>query len=171
MSACKCRWCQANITTKVATMDVIDGKKMFFCNEEHRDEFLKKRQAEQERKEKAEQLKDKFYTLFCDILGVKGITNTALWKEKSEINKVYSDDVIIAYIEENKDYLRNAVSRLHGNEYGKIRYVSVVLRNKLGDYKPKVEEKPRPKMTMTFYEPAQTHNNRRRSLSDLEDEL
>ena len=107
----------------------------------------------------------------CEIIGRKEIINGILWKEWQIWNKVADNEKIGCYLEENKDYLRDVISRLENVEFNRIRYLSAILKNILGDNKPKVEEKPRPKITMTFYEPAQTHNNRRRSLSDLEDEL
>lgn len=132
----KCRACGAELDTatafKLIEHDTNDKEKRFYyCS---RDEYLEY----EEEKRKAWDNKNKFYQLFCNILGVSGITNTALWKEKAEINKVFSDEVIIGYLEENKDWITNTVGRLDGNIYGKIRYVGTILRNKLGDYNPKV---------------------------------
>ena len=173
--ACKCRYCQKNITTDIAHLEHIKGKKAYFCNKEHYIKFLEDADADAKNKEKNKQIQDKFYNLMCEILGVNGITNTALWKEKTEINKVFSDDVIVAYLDENKGWMTTSVSKLSGGIYGKIRYVSVILRNKLGDYKPQIvvaeTEKPKVVVDNTFYEPTQTRNNKRRSLVDLEDEL
>lgn len=140
MGAAKCRYCQTSLKVKEAYKEIIDGKSAYFCNEEHFDLYMKKLESEREQKEYSKQLQDKFYKLFCDILGVNGITNTALWKEKAEINKVFTDELIIAYLEEHKEYLTNAVCKLSGGIYGKIRYVSVVLRNSLGDYRPNVKK-------------------------------
>ena len=172
---CKCRQCQTNLNTQEAYKIVINNRNAYFCNEEHYELFVKKSEEEQKKKTIEKQTQDKFYNLFCEILGVNGITNTALWKEKAEINKVFSDETIISYLEENKDWITSAVSRLSGGEYGKIRYVSVILRNKLGDYKQnvviKATEKPKVKVDETFYEAAQTTRNKRRSLLDLEDEI
>jgi hypothetical protein len=54
-------------------------------------------------------------------------------------------------------------------------YLSAILKNKLGDYKPKVvekqQEKPKIQVDTTFYEPISTSNNKRRSLEDLEDDF
>ena len=175
MAACKCRRCQTNLNTKDAYKATINNKSAYFCDEEHYNAFIEAAEIEAKKKEQNKQLQDKFYNLMCEILGVNGITNTALWKEKTEINKVFSDEVIVAYLEENKDWMTTSVSKLSGGIYGKIRYVSVILRNKLGDYRPRVVvmEVDRPKVIVsnTFYEPMQTNNNKRRSLADLEDEF
>lgn len=172
---CKCRQCQTNLNTQTAYKTTINSKNAYFCNEDHYKKFMQEDENKKKKQEHEAQTKQKFYDLFCEILDVKGITNTALWKEKNEINKVFSDEVIISYLEENKDWIITSVSRLSGGEYGKIRYVSVILRNKLGDYKPKVvikeTEKPKVKVDETFYEAAPTTRNKRRSLADLEDEF
>lgn len=171
MAACKCRQCQTRLTTAVAYMAYAGKNKFYFCNEEHYNQFL---HAEEEKKNKQvqeQQTRQRFYQLFCDILGVKGITNTALWKEKTEINKVFSDEVIISFLEENKEWITTSVSRLSGGEYGKIRYVGVILRNKLGDYKPKVvmKEVVTPKIQDEHYE-TKFKLKQRRGLEDLEDD-
>ena len=172
---CKCRYCQTNITTDIAHLAYIKNKKAYFCNEEHYNYFIKVAEVEAKNKERSEQLRDKFYNLMCEILGVTGITNTALWKEKTEINNVFSDEIIVSYLEENKNWMITSVSKLSGGIYGKIRYISVILRNKLGDYKPRISaietEKPKIVVDNTFYEPTQTNNKKRRSLADLEDDF
>lgn len=172
---CKCRYCGANLTTKIALLQYLGDKKAYFCNQEHYEKYVQKTETEHQQKAKKKELHDRVCELFSEILGVKKITNTALFKEKAELNEVYSDEVIISYLEENKDWITTSVGRLSGGIYGKIRYVSVILRNKLGDYKPKVvvKETPKPKTIVdtTFYEPMQTNNNKRRSLVDLEDDF
>ncbi len=175
MASCKCRNCQANLSTKNAYKATINNKSAYFCNEEHYCQFVKDAEMEAKKKEQSKQLQDKFYNLMCEILGVTGITNTALWKEKTEINKVFSDEIIVSYLDENKSWITTSVSKLSGSIYGKIRYISVILRNKLGDYTPNVvvkeTEKPKIVVDNSFYEPMQTKNNKRRSLADLEDEF
>lgn len=175
MASCKCRYCQEKLTTTIAYMEYVKDKKFYFCNEQHYEKYIK--QAEDALKQKArdDELKNKFYNLMCEILGVKGITNTALWKERTEINKVFSDEVIVTYLEENKDWMAASVGKLNGGEYGKIRYVSVILRNKLGDYKSKVIAKKdsvkimAPKIQDEHYE-TKFKLKQRRGLEDLEDD-
>ena len=169
--ACKCRYCQKNITTDTAHLEHIKDKKVYFCNKEHYIKFLEMAEKDAKNKEKNKQLQDKFYNLMCEILGVDGITNTALWKEKTEINKVFSDDVITSYLDENKSWMTTSVSKLNGGVYGKIRYVSVILRNKLGDYKPKVvvTETVATKIQDEHYE-TKFKLKQRRGFEDLEDD-
>lgn len=176
MAACKCRYCQSSLKTTNAHMEYISGKKAYFCSEEHYNKFQQVESEKKKKQEREAQTKQKFYELFCEILGVNGITNTALWKEKTDINKVFSDEVIISYLEENKDWITASVGKLSGGEYGKIRYVSVILRNKLGDYRPNTVAKETVVTTVkvddTLYEmSSMVTNKKRRSLADLEDEF
>ena len=76
--------------------------------------------------------------MICDIVGRKEIINTVLWKEWKIWNKVASNEVIGNYLEENKEYLSSAISQLEDVEFLRVRYLSAVLKNKLGDYKPVV---------------------------------
>ena len=165
MARAKCKICGTQLDTNTA-YKVTDknGKNKYFCSAS---EF----EAEESRKKKAAEDKDKVYYLICDIMGEKEIINTALWKEKLEWNKVFSDEIIAKYLAENKDYLSSAVTRLSSSEYAKIRYLSTILKNSLRDFKPKVEviEKPRVVVEETIYEAPTQSLNKRRSLADLED--
>ena len=172
---CKCRYCSADLRTDTAYLSIDKKIKMYFCNEEHYEKFVQKTETENKQKTQARQKHDRVCELFAEILGVTKITNTALYKEKAELNEAYSDDVIISYLEENKHWMMTSVGKLSGGVYGKIRYVSVILRNKLGDYATRTvstkTEAPKIFVDNTFYEPIQTRNNKRRSLADLEDEF
>ena len=133
----------------------------------------KQRREVEERKviEKRKADKDKVYYLICDIIGRKEIINTALWKEWEIWNRVATNEVIGQYLEEDKDYLISMIARLENNEYNRIRYLSAILKNKLGDYKPKVKtvERVKVQVDVNLYEPQISTTNKRRSLADLED--
>lgn len=115
--------------------------------------------------------RDKAYQLICEILGKQQIINTALWKEWKEWNTVASDEVIGKYLAENKEWMSRKISSLGSTEFGCIRYLSAILKNNLGDFKPKTPEAAKPKVQVdeTFYGHIATRNNKRRSLEDLED--
>ena len=168
MAKAKCKICGSTLDINTA-YKVTDknGKNKYFCSAS---EF----EAEEERKKKAAEDKDKVYRLVCDIMGVNEVLNTALWKEKIEWNKAFSDEFIAKYLEEKRDYLSSAIARLSGTEYAKIRYISTVLKNSLRDFKPKVEVKEAPKIVVeeVMYDatPSSTRN-RRRGLADLEDDI
>lgn len=181
MAACKCRFCQGKLTTSVAYKAEINKKSAYFCNQNHHERYLQEEEKKQNVRAKERELQDKFYVLMCEILGVEGITNTALYKEKKEINQVFSDEVIVMFLEENKDWMRQSVGRLNGGMYGKIRYVSVILRNRLGDYKPKVEVREEVKAQQEIQTIAETREDvglrinkkkkaiRRKGFAEMED--
>lgn len=165
----KCRICGEPLDTKTAYLVVTNGKKAYYCSAE---EF----EADDAKKKKAEADKDKVYFLICDIIGRQKIISSALWKEKAVWNEVATDEVVGQYLEENKEYLSSVIGRLDDVEYNRIRYLSAILKNKLGDYKPKVVVKetvvPKAKVDNTFYEMRSVASNKkRRSLEDLEDDF
>lgn len=169
MAACKCRICKKSLNTKDAYCVITNDKRFYYCNATEYEEYKRKQE-----KEAAD--KDKVYRLICDILGRKEIVNTALWKEKAVWNKVCTDEVIAQYLEENKDYLTGAISRLDDVEFNRIRYLSAILKNKLGDYKPKVEEERKPvesNSDFELFEPTVVKQNNQSDfiLEDVEDDL
>ena len=165
MAKAKCKICGSALDTNTA-YKVTDknGKNKYFCSAS---EF----KTEEERKKKAAEDKDRVYRLICDIMGVNEVLNTALWKEKIEWNKAFSDEFIAKYLEEKKEYLSSAIARLSGSEYAKIRYISTILKNSLRDFRPKIIEAERPKVVVeeTIYEAPTQSLNKRRSLAELED--
>lgn len=164
----KCRICGKQLNTDEAFR--VEGKPVkYFCSES---EF----KAEEERKKKVAEDKDKVYRLICDIMSEQEIINSALFKEWVEWNKVADNVKVARYLEENKDYLTSAISRIENKIYNRIRYLSAILKNSLGDYKPKLVNevaKTQPKVVIdeTVYEAPTRSLNKRRSLADLEDEL
>ena len=167
MAKAKCKICGNTLDTNVA-YKVTDknGKNKYFCSAS---EF----EAEETRKKKVQEDKDRVYRLICDIMGEREIINTALFKEWQEWLKVADNSKIAKYLEETKDYLSSAIARLSSSEYARIRYLSTIIRDKIKTFKPKeavvIAEKPAPTMDVTFYEEASQSLNKRRSLADLED--
>lgn len=169
MAACKCRICKKSLNTKDAYCVITNDKRFYYCNATEYEEYKRKQE-----KEVAD--KDKVYRLICDIIGRKEIINSILWKEKSVWNKVCTDEVIAQYLEENKDYLTGAISRLDDVEFNRIRYLSAILKNKLGDYKPKVKEERKPvesNSDFELFEPTVVKQNNQSDfiLEDVEDDL
>lgn len=169
----KCRTCGKDLDTTTAFKLIAHDtngkpKTSYYCS---REEY----EADEEKKRKAAADKDRAYKLICQIINREKIINTALWREWKEWNTVADDEVIAQYLEENQDYLVGAISRLEDKEFNRIRYLSAILKNSLGDYKPtaivKEAEKPKVQIDTTFYEPIETQNNKRRSLADLEDDF
>ena len=165
MAKCKCQICKTELDTKTA-YKILDknNKNKYYCSQF---EF----ETEEARKKKAQEDKDKVYHLICDVMGEKEIINTALWKEWQVWLKVADNMKIAQYLEENKDYLTSVITRLESSEYAKIRYLSAIIKNKISEFKPKVEELPKPKIAVeeTIYDAPTQSLNKRRSLADLED--
>lgn len=171
MAWAKCRVCGSKINSIDAYLVItLDGKgnekKAFYCNKDEYEEDLKK-------KEKANTDKDNAYYSICEIIGRKEIINTILWKEWKQWNKVASNEILAKYLEKNKWYLKNVVSKLDDSEFPRIKYLSAIIKNNLGDFtvRNKTEEPRKVVVEETFYVPTVTHNNKRRSLADLEDEF
>lgn len=164
----KCRICGKVLDVNTSYLVVTNGKKAYYCS---REEF----EIETKKKEKLATDKDKVYRLVCDIIERKEITNTALFAEWKVWNKVADNEKIGQYLEENKVYLCSVVAKLEDKEFNRIRYLSAILKNSLGDFKPKTvvseTEKPKVKVDESFYESTPVTHNRRRALADLEDEF
>lgn len=174
MARAKCKICGTPLNTNdahlVTTYDANNQpKKSYYCSQ-------KEYETDQEKKKKAAEDKDKAYRLICEIINRKEIINTALWKEWKIWNSVASDELLGQYLEENKDYLISVIARIDNVEFNRIRYLSAILKNKLGDFKPKAKEVPKPKIQVeeTVYNIPEVNispkSKQRRSLADLEDE-
>jgi hypothetical protein len=146
----------------------VNGKNWYCCSKEEYDKY-----EQAKAKEAAD--KDKVYKLVCQIIGRDQIINSILWKEKAVWNSVKSDEIIGKYLEENKDYLTGVISRLDNIEYNRIRYLSTIIKNHIGDFKPKVEEQivREPVIAVNqdfdFFTPRSVAPKTRRSFDDLED--
>ena len=166
----KCRICGKVLDTSEAFR--IEGKPVkYFCSESEW-------QTEEERKRKAAEDKDRVYTLICRIIGRETIINTSLWAEWKIWSSVADDAKIGQFLAENEEYLTNMIGKLADAEFPRIRYLSTVLKNRLGDYRPRVVNetmKVQPKVVTvdeTMYDTTPTiTRKRRRSLEDLEDEI
>ena len=137
MAKAKCQICKAPLDTNTAyKITDKNGKNKYYCNQAEYD-------AEEARKKKAKEDKDKADRLICDLFGY-AIQNTQLFAEWRLWNKLKSDEIIHKYLVENKEYLQQICNKSFEGEYQKIRYFSAVLKNSLRDFKPRVVEITRP---------------------------
>lgn len=177
MRQVKCRNCGTFIDKDKAVI-VQNGKtKAFYCNEN----CMKSAQEREIAAQKEKEEKERVYRLICDIIEREEIINGILWKEWALWNKVANNKKIRQYLEENKDYLCGIVSKLEDKEFNRIRYLSAVLKNKLGDYKPKAKEEERlqqdksiqTESSFEFFEPTRTQIQQpdKQILCDVEDDL
>lgn len=165
----KCRVCGESLDTttafKLIEYDTNNkAKTSYYCS---REEYLE----DSAKKEKESECKNKAYSLICDIIGREKIINTVLWKEWKEWNKVFSNEKIASYLEENKEYLTSTISRLEDKEFNRIRYLSAILKNSLGDFKPKekVQKVINPIVQDEHYE-TKFKLKQRKGFEDLEDD-
>lgn len=175
MPKCKCRACGEILDTETAYAVLVNKKRSYYCDEEEYNTYkANKRSIQKVAGTSKQQIdKDRMYWLICDIIGRKEIINTALWSERKIWSTIATDEIIATYLEQNKDYLSDTISRIEDKEFNRIRYLSAIIKNNIGDFiqNVKIEEKPKVKIDTTFYEPIETQNNKRRSLADLEDDF
>lgn len=161
----KCKCCGKVLDTSEA-FKVVGKPNRYYCSES---EFL----AEEERKKKAAEDRDKAYTLICRIIGRETIINTALWSEWREWSKVADDAKIGQFLTENEEYLTGVIGRLTDAEFPRIRYLSTVLKNRLGDYKPKLVNEPvkmQPKVVTEEHYETKYKPKARKALLDFEED-
>ena len=131
MARCKCKICGTQLDTKTAyKITDKNGRNRYFCS-------ATEYEAEEARKKKVAEDKDKVYRLICDILGEEEIINTMLYKEWAVWNKVANNEKIGYYLEENQEYLSSVIGRLTSSEFAKIKYLSTIIRDKIKGFVPK----------------------------------
>ena len=170
MARAKCKICGKALDTDTAyKITDKNGKNKYFCS-------VSEFETEETRKKKVLEDKDRVYRLICDIMCVKEIISTALWKEWQVWLKVANNEKIAQYLEENKDYLTSAIARLDSSEFARIRYLSAILKNNLGSFKPRVDVVETPIITESsfeFFEPTIERKPQveEQMLYDVEDDL
>lgn len=160
----KCKCCGNKIERESAYKVTTDKGNKYYCN---------KAEYEAMQKEKAD--KDAIYAEIVDIFGYK-IQNSALFKEWKCWNELASNEKILSYIQENKDYIKGAVGRLNSTEYARVRYVSAILKNSLVDYKVESRKEPekievKKDSFFELFEPIKENKKMRKSFAELEDDL
>ena len=164
-----CKICKTKVDRDSCYKRVVNGKNWYCCSQEEYDKH------EQEKAKEAAD-KDKVYKLVCQIIGRDQIINSILWKEKAVWNSVKPDEIIGKYLEENKDYLTSVISRLEDKEFNRIRYLSAIVKNNLGDFKPKVEAERKVVVIDNYdhelFVPTMVKQNvKQQNLADVEDDL
>ena len=160
-----CQICKKKIERDTAYKRIVGKVNKYYCSEQEW-------QAEEDKKKKAAEDKDKVYRLICDIMGEKEIISTALFKEWAIWNKVADNEKIAQYLEENLDYLTSVIARLQSSEFARIRYLSAIIKDKIKGFVPKVKVEEKPKIVVveehyeTKYKPKV-----RLALEDLEEDF
>lgn len=154
---CKCHT-NKKIDRDKAFKVVVNNKNEYYCTEQ---DYLKIKEDKEIRK----LLIDKINEVFGYV-----ITNTILFKELSEIAKIYPHAKINSYINDNLQLLQKYMSKSFNNEYGKIKYFTTILKNNLKDYIvsiPVVIKQSDAEIVEVKFKP----KNRKKSMDDYLDEL
>lgn len=122
-----CKGCKKKIDRDTAFKVVIKDRNNFYCNANEYETINIEKES-----------KNKVIDLSFEIIGET--TNTALFKELTEIARIHTYSKLLKYMELNTIDLHVAMSRndfIH--EYGKIRYFAAIIKNQIGDFKEKIE--------------------------------
>lgn len=165
-----CRYCKNQIEKGDAFPSPQQG--FYYCDESHYSAHMKAREDKKMKAEEKKQRKiDPVYETFVDIFGFR-TQNSALFREMKLWRGICSDKKILAYLQENKGYLKNKLERLDSTEYSRIMYISTILKNGLADYTVKTKVEPEKiSVDCEIYEPVRSTRKRRKSLAELEDEV
>ena len=171
MARCNCKYDKKQLDTKTAFKVVIKEKNTYFCDEECYNHF---REAK-EKQEKINAEYDEIIDITREIFGYEFQSIGLLRREITAWERVGTRQKIIAYLKENKDWLRDIMYKEFNGDYNRVRYYSAVVSSKLHDWKPRVVEPPKPvqpkAVETTFYEIGDVvRKPTRRALDDLEDE-
>jgi YHS domain-containing protein len=122
-----CKGCRNKIDRETAYKVVVKGKNNYYCNVKEYETINTEKES-----------KNKVIDLSFELIGQT--TNTALFKELTEIANVHTYTKMLKFMEENYIDLDVAISsNSYVHEYAKIRYFAAIIKNQIGDFKEKVE--------------------------------
>lgn len=153
----KCRICGSKVEKSAAYKITVDGKNNYYCNKQEYNNWTLKKKT-----------RDNVYNLIYDIFGRK-ITNTVLYKEIDELGNIYEFDKILAYLQENYEYICMVLEKNFNSEYAKIRYFTAILKNNLADFDFKEVPIVKP-IEMDFVQMKFNRKNKRKPLIEYERE-
>jgi len=168
MAKAKCKICGTVLDTKTAyrvvTVSAKTGKEIqkYYCS-------VSEFEAEEARKKKAAQDKNRVYYLICDMFGYE-IQNTKFFAEWVLWNKLKSNEIIYKYLRENESSLQQICDRPYENEYQRIMYFSAILKNTLRDFKPKAEVVEKQKVVVEEQYETKYKPKARAALLDIEED-
>lgn len=155
----KCKCHSEKIDRDTAFKVIINNKNEYYCTEK---DYLKIKQEKENRKN----LFDNINNLFGYI-----VTNTILYKEISELSKIYPYAKINSYINDNSQMLEKYMSKSFNNEYGKIKYFTTIIKNNIKDYvvsKPKNIKQSNTEIVSVIYTPKTRKKSMDEYLKELE---
>lgn len=174
----KCRLCGKKIDKKDAFQSPDGGGRFYYCNEEEARlrEEQKREKIEKQAKAKEENKKKKIDPIYEEASNIFGyrIQNTSFFKEEKIWREITSDENILGYLQENRDYITNAIRRLDSSEFAKIRYFSAILKNSLKDFSTRsnvksIETNDVDVSDFNLFAPVGNRKQKRRSFAELEE--
>lgn len=156
-----CRACGKKIDRAQAYKTTQGKTNLYYCSEDEYRKILTE-------KEKAQETRNELQSVIDYIFGYP-VTNTALYKEQSEWAKVKPLKTVIAYLNDNRQYISAALeNKSFSSEYGKIRYFSAIVKNNIQGYVP-----PSPEIIkladIEIYDTKYKPGRKRKCLADYED--
>lgn len=153
----KCRYCGEQIDVNTAFAVKHGKSNWYYCNEEHSNLKLPR---------------DELYEQLNAIFG-KIVTHTVLYKEFDYLGSIYGYELMLAYIKQEYQYLCMVMSRDFSNDYNRIRYLSAIFKNHLGDFEvPKEEIKEiKKEVEVEFYENKVKPKKEKRGLESVLEDL
>lgn len=123
----KCGICEKKIDREVAFKVSTGKSNKYYCSENEYN-------AEKAKRVQEKTIRENTYKKIFECFG-REITNTILFKEINELQRIYGFKKILAYLDENLQFLTDIMSkRDFVSEYAKIRYFTAILKNNLGDF-------------------------------------
>ncbi len=120
----KCRNCGKMLDRNDAYKVILNNKNVYYCTEQEYLDKIKQNQIHRD-------MVDQVMSIFCEQ-----VTNTILFKEITELENIYTSKLILDYLKENEDYIKNLINnKSFSSQYAKIRYFTAILKNNLADYR------------------------------------
>jgi hypothetical protein len=154
----KCKGCTNKVDRDTAYKVIVKGKNTYYCNVEEYETINIEKES-----------KNKVIDLAFELVGKT--TNTALFKELTDISKVHTYTKMFKFMEENMIDLDVAMSRndfVH--EFAKIRYFAAIIKNQIGDYKEKLEVENTEVHGFDFVEEVKYTPTKKKTFADFIDE-
>ena len=134
MARAKCRYCRVDVDTKTAYCVTIKEKNYYFCDEQHYNAAAQKKVEEA----KIQQEYDEIFKITQEIFGYEFAGYALLKREINTWEKLSTREKIIIFLNENKDWLSQTMSKNFVSDFNRVRYYSTIISGRLHDFKPKM---------------------------------
>lgn len=155
----KCQSCGNKIEKNEAFKVTVGKVNKYYCNENEYSIIKEKKE-----------IKDNIFNEIFKCFDRK-ITNSALFSEIIELEKIYGYEKIYMYIVDNSSYISDIMaSKDFVSEYAQIRYFAAILKNNLTNYI--IKKEPIEKhIDIEILETRFKQRKKKRTLSEIEEEV